>query len=931
MEKVKNNKKTKNSNKKSQFLPKTTYSFTKGIPCSSNWSNHFTSLLLSEGKYLLYISNSFINVINISEKKFYQVLSSNKLTSSDKPTLLIKLNENSFCTLTLNGILIIFHLDNSENIFKEDLSKYNVNKILSNAKCGLYNNFNDILIVCNHEKICLYVFKQNEKSISFLYEIQKIKNDLIYTDMLLIENDILVLSDNYGEILIYQFDSLKNNLLLNINNNIDNLNNIKQNAIFNISYSNNLLCSINKSGTLNIYELLIDNNNIQNLKFNTKITINNKFNDKTINELYLFFSVHLINSENLLITSNEGRIFIYDIKKNSFNELAENPHKESIYTIIQNNNLNQMIFISSDYKISFFNIHNSNVLNFNFCINTIPSKIKILMNDSNNIFYLFKIHKNFYMNSYNYIKNMNTLDTIQNKILLDDEDFLINLSQLIDEERILMINKKNEIFLYNLDLNKKENKFSLLPENYLIIDIKLHNNIIYILYKEGLLIKLNIINKKVEKYKISELIEKGSIIYQNELELNNNENYILIKIVEKNSKTFKIFLFYKYYFLNIYESNLVNDNEINNSVIIQDHDLFYCYIQKCNNEMSLNILSISLSNHLNILNKEVSNYNEYLLITKELDDPNNKNLLNIKNYTYKNIFYRNDINKNNYQITDLKLNSKLNMITSFNDGSIMCYQIDIEKQKKDNYITINKIIYKFFIKANFLLTTDSIFLLNDNFESFLLATTSLEQNLKILNTDKCNILNVSFYSEEQNISKNDVVNNDNSFIMNKTFMNLFSEFFFSQSYIDAKKFWENFYVNPNIDENSIEQNIFSYYSNEEKNILSVRNTINYAKNKSIDKKNSYINKICDYFNGNVNSTDNNKIIFDVENDRDKIINTLINDNLFIECILFIKYKSFGIEVLVDCLEKIKRAIFMKQLFQVTKLEKIIQYYKNNKL
>ena len=71
--------KKKQIHNKSQSQLKTTYPFIKGIPPSSNWSNHFTSFIFPGGKYLLYISNSFIIVIDLIKKNFNQILSSYKI------------------------------------------------------------------------------------------------------------------------------------------------------------------------------------------------------------------------------------------------------------------------------------------------------------------------------------------------------------------------------------------------------------------------------------------------------------------------------------------------------------------------------------------------------------------------------------------------------------------------------------------------------------------------------------------------------------------------------------------------------------------------------------------------------------------------------------------------------------------------------------
>jgi hypothetical protein len=58
------------------------------------------------------------------------------------------------------------------------------------------------------------------------------------------------------------------------------------------------------------------------------------------------------------------------------------------------------------------------------------------------------------------------------------------------------------------------------------------------------------------------------------------------------------------------------------------------------------------------------------------------------------------------------------------------------------------------------------------------------------------------------------------------------------------------------------------------------------------------------------------------------MDSLINYNCYVECLLFIKYKNLGLNTFIQTLERIKKSIYIKQLFQATKIEKIIQYYKD---
>jgi len=287
------------------------------------------------------------------------------------------------------------------------------------------------------------------------------------------------------------------------------------------------------------------------------------------------------------------------------------------------------------------------------------------------------------------------------------------------------------------------------------------------------------------------------------------------------------------------------------------------------------------------------------------------------------------------------------MICSFTDGSIMFYIIDIDQKEKYNH-TIKGIIYKYLIKAHFLSIINSIFLNNTDtgknngdISSTLIASTSSEQSIKIIDITNCNILNIYFEPKEDEdtssqINNNNIINENNmnnNYIINKSFTNLFSNYFFTQSYKDAIKFSDNFILSEDLDNCSIEQLIFSYFENDkEKNMNTIRKVIEYSleKNKNKKQHSLYIEKICNYFLGKNNNKNNEyQLIFEIEIDKDKIINILVNGLCFVESLLYIKHMSLGIDTFIQCLEKIKKSLYTKQLFQVTKIEKIIQYYKKN--
>ena len=944
---------------KPQNQLKTLYPFIKGIPPSSNWSNHFTSTLFLNGKFLLYISNSFIIVLNLEEKNFSQILSSNKITQKDKPTILIELNNEKFLTITSTGEIIIFYINN-ENFFIEDLSTNKLNKIIKDIKCGLYNKELKLLILSNEEKIYLYYFEyENGLNIYKVYDIDNFNNDeYIITDMLLInynKDNYLVVCNNIGNIILYNYDNIKYSEIFIINN--------KKENIFNICYDkiNNLLCSINKSGTLSIYKINFDSSQKGNINYDNIITLNNKFNDQSINEFYLYFSISFIYDEKsknnfLLATSNQGRIFIYNIQNNIFKEIAENPHKNSIYTILINNNINQVLFFSSDYKISLFNILYSKdfelSLNFIYCINTIPSKPRLFEQYNNKIYFLYQIQHCLYLNCYNFKKDKNSLETLQNKIKLfskkskqnfneeyNENNYNINLCRLIDEDKVLLVNKKNEIIIYNIETDLKENNFCFLNADYLIMDLILNEDILYILYKQGLIIIYNFITKKIEKYKISDKINKGSLLFI-------KDGFLIIIIKEEKKDEFKFFLLKNYFFIQLnYINTNISNNFIYQKVILSDENFYF--FDSNNND--LNILYMNIYKQIKILNQNLNfndiNYQEYLKIYDNLTQSVKD--ITKKNYEFKDIFLRNDVNKNNFKITNLIINEcNNNMICSFSDGSIMFYLIDINKEEKYNYI-INKIIYKYLIKAHYLSINNSIFLYsNDNNDtnSTLFACTSSEQSIKIIDISNCNILNLYFEPNDKNNINNPIISNNTiddskmknyKYSINKSFTNLFSDYFFTQSYKDAKKFFDIFTLSEDLNNCSIEQLIFSYYNNKEKNFISIQKILEYSieKNKNKKQHSMYIEKICNYFmNKDCNKINSEfNIIFEIEKDKDIIINTLINGYCYVESLLYIKHMSLGLDEFILCLEKIKKSIYSKQLFQVTKIEKIIQYYKNKKL
>lgn len=132
-------KKRSKGNKNKSGALKTLMQHSKGLPPSCNWSNSFSSI--KQGKYLLYIANSYIIVIDTAIKSFEQILSSNKIVGSDKPNILLSLSLTSFLSITDQGLVVIFNQKQRPNngfIFIEEFNLYANSINMQSADCNAY-------------------------------------------------------------------------------------------------------------------------------------------------------------------------------------------------------------------------------------------------------------------------------------------------------------------------------------------------------------------------------------------------------------------------------------------------------------------------------------------------------------------------------------------------------------------------------------------------------------------------------------------------------------------------------------------------------------------------------------------------------------------------------------------------------------------------
>ncbi len=878
MNSKKNKNKKKRNNKNIINSQKNLFQHVKGIPSSSNWANKFQSIILKNN--LIYISNCFVIIIELGKKIFSQILSSKSIINNDRLNVLCSIQEKIFIISNL-GKLIIFQFQ--DNKFIEDLeleNKYN-KTFKNNIKCFDYIEKKNIIYVSNHES--LEVFNIFEDNIKQLISIPFLNENSIITIKHFEYHNIFYLSLGLknGIIEIFSFENFHN--ILTIEN--------EKEMIFSLDFINNILFSIDKNGTLKTYKI-----NFKDKSFETILIEKNKYNDKSINEQYLFFSIFCISNNKIIITSTEGRIFIYNIDTKENKELAENPHKASIFSIKLIEQLNQICFISSDDIISFFS---RDSLNFLYQINTISKKIKFISVTNNIIYYLIQNNnEDIYLYKYNYTKSLNSLNTIKRKIEEKNEVKEFQINKL--KEGILFLRTcLNRIYIYNFENN------TILFDNFISdINIKILSSIfikdnIYLIEDSGNLIKLNTTNKNIIKYNIIDKeiqkIYKARIIPLDFIETDNIN--IIILYTEDNvyilfSTNFYSRLILKISFKFLPSITLKDEalTDINIIIVIKD-------------ENHLKLISINFSN-LKI--NSPKNYQEYINYKENLDK-------------YQPIFLQENFD-NFFQknINLIKLGNNNNFLSCQSDGIVNYFSLNLHQ---------NIINFLYRIRTNFLIINHILFI---NEYSFVVSSNEL--CLKIFSPKECILLDVKILS---NIS-NEILIKDIS--LNKSFPNITSSLFFQQSLQNSKKFSDSFQLKNSLNgDDDFETYIFSYYNNKQLNLDSSLKIVENEKS-NLTKNNTNFNYLFFLYQYLINLIfeQKNKIIefdkkFDLIYEKNfnnkKIINILLQNENFIECILYIKIKNLGIETFLNALEKVKYYLYLKQnIIQIIKIQKIIEVH-----
>ena len=874
-------KKNKSKIKTNNNSLKTLYQHLKGIPPSPNWGNNYSSIIFKD-KYLIYISNSFIIVIDLENKVFSQILSSNSIENNDRLNVICSINEQIFIITNL-GKLIIYQIIN--NKFVEDLdceNKFNINFNL-NVKCFDYIENNNIIYTSNNSNFEIYNLLNDsiKKLISIPF---KDDNSIMIIKHLIHNNKIYItLGLKNGSIEIFLIENSESfQSILKIES--------KKNMIFSLDYLNEILFSIDKNGTLKAYKI-----DFENKQFEILFIEKDKYNDKSINERYLYFSIFCISNNKIIISSNQGRIFIYNYETKENKEISENPHKSSIFSIKLIKKLNQICFISSDDLISFFS---NDSFNFLYHINTISKKIKFISVNENIIYFLIQNHQeNVYIYKYNYTKELNTLNTIKREIEEKNEikEFKVYKNQILYLRTCL-----NKIYVYDFD-NDKITFDNFLSDNEMkILYTSFFKDNIYFIDEFGSLIKFNLNEQKTIKYNI--INDEITIIYKSKIiPLEFIENDINIIILYSENYIY-IFLVSKFYSKNILKISFkfiptltLKDEELIHNII----DIFI------KEDKQLKIFSLNFSD---LIINSPTNYNEYLNYKEYLDKYQPK----ILEENFSNFFPKNIIN--------FKLGNNNKFLSCQSDGVINYYTYNNER---------NEINLLYRIRTSFLITNNILFIDDNLFMVF-----SNELCLKIFSPNDCIILSVKILSDK----KNGII--EKELIINKSFIKLTSSILFQQSLQNSKKFSDSYKLENNLKDDE-ETYIFSYYNN---GILNLDSSLKIIEKEKINltnqnDNNNYLLYLYQYLMNLILIKKNEKekkiniknieLIYEKNNmSNEKIINILLQNGNFIECLLYIKINNLGIDSFLMVLEKIKYFLYLKQsMFQVIKIQKIIESHK----
>jgi len=522
------------------------------------------SVCFREERYISKIGRSVIKtILNVNLKNYYK-------NTNNK----CKYEEHLFQDLNIvllgdiNGNIDILEYFYNEKEKKIQMDKNKFTSIqISKGICT------DMIFIPQKN---IFIFSTTYGTIEFYSILEKNKNEseILYKN----QNTLLILTHLYESNLsfIFSLDYFLSNNFEQINLSIIDKNGsfalkslyFKDILLVKDYFSNLKILPYENSENNDLKENLIDYN------FCFRILEKNKFNNKGIQDQYLFFAHKIIlkytNEKyfEIFFTSNKGKIYYTSIffqdylistqnnigLKLKYQEVPENPHNKDIFSIIHYNE-NKLIFISADGVISLFN-HNSKFFEMDFItVRFRPSAFVENLNKGKTLFFYDEGNN---LLKYNYDKLKNGLQALgRNPVKIKNSD-----KKYVFFEKNLNINKKEIkdcLKIKNcIQASFNENIFALLEYNYIL---KSYSLSVYDfesdtrIYRRDLLFKIKSMQFAFErKFKdIQELIE-------NRDDLKKSETKQISKIDE---------------FLN--EINLKNYSESNHVDIKMDYKIDYDY------------------------------------------------------------------------------------------------------------------------------------------------------------------------------------------------------------------------------------------------------------------------------------------------------------------------------------------------------------------
>jgi len=397
--------------------------------------------IFSEFETLFSTNNTFDKIVSI-DKSFEFKLTSQ--VNNSKWTDIFYNQDNNYKNFTYN--------DNNKVILKS--------KKISRSKMNNFILFNDNNIISSDQKGNIIIFSLTEKKIIKKFNFYKKRYKKIKINLnLLVENDIIYISDNLGY--LYAFEYKKDKLLWAKNYKIPFKSNLK-------ILKNNLIAANQNN---NLYFINKINGNISRLIPTEETIVKNTFvNNLSLNNSYSLFlntygSLYAIDNQTLKI-----KWFL-----NLNQTLSLNPSN-----LFMGNQIlisKDKVIISANQYTYILDINNGSII---YKVNFSSLLKPFVLND-----YLFLITKNNLLVSFN-LKNGKIIYSydVNQKIA----KFLNTKKKNVKFKELALVNDKIFIFLKNsyvlkFNINGELEKISKLPSKLNTQPIFINNSMIYLDYK----------------------------------------------------------------------------------------------------------------------------------------------------------------------------------------------------------------------------------------------------------------------------------------------------------------------------------------------------------------------------------------------------------------------------------------------------------------